>query len=119
MPNRSKQLKFLDFVVLSGTSGYCGVAVSHPCQGWGRGFESLRPLQIVRARVAVGQERRSPAGGSNAAACRTKLIACNLPSRGLLGHDRRRSLSMGFALPALRPSREHGLRKAQTAAKPR
>jgi hypothetical protein len=29
------------------SSGIQGDAVAQPCQGWGRGFESLRPLQFL------------------------------------------------------------------------
>src|SRR5262245_24476713 len=31
------------------TRGYCGQLQIQPCQGWGRGFESLRPLQFFKS----------------------------------------------------------------------
>src|SRR5271167_2611882 len=50
---RIKISYLMRFIVETDTAANPGVSILHPCQGWGWGFESPRPLQYPNAR-AVG-----------------------------------------------------------------
>ena len=49
-----EQIKLFQQVRVSGRTGeYDGKPIRRPCQGWGRGFESLRPLQFQQKTYPV------------------------------------------------------------------
>src|SRR5271166_5419454 len=72
---RSKLLYLLAIVVGPDTLSYPRVAISHPCQGWGRGFESLRPLQYLALLSAAAQPPSKINGAVNGARHRWRASA--------------------------------------------